>query len=547
LRQLETFSYETSLPIYTEGMRKKTTFSYLKIALTALALCSASLAFGQFKKGPVPGPTKSLVDTGLLSPDEICKNLGKPRVKCQFSGQWIESICQCGPPANNNSTTGDQETYKRCANGTQVTPGMLRNCDNGAFDYQTCDCKQEPEADKTNGASTGQSCNSAEVNQLYSQCSADVTAAISSCDNDQDSGIQAAKSQLSDFAVSIGSQVAVNKACSGIAKYVGVLNGAVAAFVVYCTNSRDTCMRSCGAAASKVESPNPVCYPLGEADANYIAVKKKIDTQLEKCNALSVKAQQATTAVSNIANTVRGAQNCSKATETTADYCSKNPGTPGCTAAAQECADPAVAASNPICFCNQPGAASNPKCTGVARVGTNEMGTSTITSTSAASGAMPTFTAGREEWKPSTDGKGKSGAGEDPGGKKGGRALEAGSGGSGGGADPSGGAAGAGPGGPQVNNGFRGGGGGGGGSWTTGSGGGGGSGGYAGQGSGSGGANGGPDLRQFLPGGKYDPGARGVGGVTGLSGPDGITGPHDNIFRKIKNRYQAQRPTFLGQ
>ena len=50
-----------------------------------------------------------------------------------------------------------------------------------------------------------------------------------------------------------------------------------------------------------------------------------------------------------------------------------------------------------------------------------------------------------------------------------------------------------------------------------------------------------PDLRQFLPGGQYDPRRM----ISGISGPDGITGPHSNIWLKIQNRYQLMRGSLL--
>lgn len=92
----------------------------------------------------------------------------------------------------------------------------------------------------------------------------------------------------------------------------------------------------------------------------------------------------------------------------------------------------------------------------------------------------------------------------------------------------------------RVTAGFYGAGGGAGGS-LGGRGGSGGAGGYGGQRAANG-AAGGPDLRAFLPGGKYDPRQRGIAGATGV---DGITGPHTNIWHKIQNRYQATSPTLL--
>ncbi|MFZ4402535.1 MAG: hypothetical protein ACOYOK_00395 [Pseudobdellovibrionaceae bacterium] len=51
----------------------------------------------------------------------------------------------------------------------------------------------------------------------------------------------------------------------------------------------------------------------------------------------------------------------------------------------------------------------------------------------------------------------------------------------------------------------------------------------------------GPNLRDFLPNGKFDP-KRGTAGEAGI---DGITGPNTDIWQKMHNRYQALRSTFL--
>ncbi|UOE99928.1 hypothetical protein [Bdellovibrio reynosensis] len=50
----------------------------------------------------------------------------------------------------------------------------------------------------------------------------------------------------------------------------------------------------------------------------------------------------------------------------------------------------------------------------------------------------------------------------------------------------------------------------------------------------------GPNLRQFLPGGKYDPRLRGIAGAQGI---DGITGPSSDIWKKIQNRYRIVSPS----
>lgn len=53
-----------------------------------------------------------------------------------------------------------------------------------------------------------------------------------------------------------------------------------------------------------------------------------------------------------------------------------------------------------------------------------------------------------------------------------------------------------------------------------------------------------PDLRQFLPGAKFDPKKdRGIAGR--IVSKDGISGPHGNVWRDISNRYQVKRASLL--
>jgi len=53
-----------------------------------------------------------------------------------------------------------------------------------------------------------------------------------------------------------------------------------------------------------------------------------------------------------------------------------------------------------------------------------------------------------------------------------------------------------------------------------------------------------PDLRQFLPGAKFDPKKeRNIAGR--IVSKDGIIGPHGNLWRDISNRYQVKRASLL--
>jgi hypothetical protein len=109
---------------------------------------------------------------------------------------------------------------------------------------------------------------------------------------------------------------------------------------------------------------------------------------------------------------------------------------------------------------------------------------------------------------------------------------------SGGGSNGRGGAAAGGPGGSGINTKIIGG-------YGVGGSGGGGSGGGSGYSRGNtggyGAGAGNPNLKQYLPGGKMDP-SRSIAGETG---PDGITGPNTDIWKKVKTRYFAKKPSLL--
>jgi hypothetical protein len=513
-------------------MKMKHTFLFLSLILsfTMAMTCFSTAEAATTKKAS--SKTKSKKNTGQKTTSKSRLNQDPPKdITVDVAPIKMET------PQFDLPTL--QGTY--CSDGRKMDEGVIGQCDWG-FDTNTCNCKENPNTNaNTNNVAkkTVQGC-ATKFQQMYDVCETDVTTASQSCDNDQDSDIQSAKGQLSEFAVGIGNQVSVSAPCAGIAKYVGAMNAAVAGFAAICSSKRNACLGTCKKAAKAIGALS--AEQCGMTETAFAKFEQKTKEQLSTCDQLSGKVDLAQGAVQNILGTVKGAQNCAKQV-LPADYCRANPTALGCSNGPVECANPTYAAQNPICFCSGPDAATNPRCRGAVRASNNELSSGMPTlSGGSSSEANPVFDSSKEEWKGNTEYKPSTGGGDDPGGKKGGRPMDGG-----GGSGHGGGAAGAGgPGDPApgvvVNNGFRGGSGSGGGSMN----------GHFDEreakeraaGGAAGAGNEGPDLRQFLPGGKFDPGARGVAGMTG---PDGITGPHDNLWRKVKNRYQAQQSTFLGQ
>lgn len=376
------------------------------------------------------------------------------------------------------------------------------------------------------------------IDAAIQKCSQDTNVAKSDCDQDQDAGVQGAQSQISNFAVNMGSNMGIAGACTGIGKLVAGANAAVAYFAQSCSSSREACVTSCQNARSAVTAK----YSRYEVSGPGADAQEQVTTLLQTCKDLDAKIQQATQAINNTMGTLQGAQNCAKQTDPAfTAYCASNPMAIGCSPAeTTDCSNPSIAASNPICICkNNPRSAS---CTGAsAKLMGDGGGSINSASTSSTAGGIPTGSPGLDNlmndanWAGNPDLKASKGLSEEVGGKKGGRPLMDGAAGSAdGGGDKTrgGGASGQGI---TVNAGFRGGGGGGG--WGS-----------PGSDNGRGGyvppaatqaRAMGPNLRDFLPGGGLDPKSANRG-LAGISGPDGITGPHSDIWKKVQNRYQIQ-------
>lgn len=474
-------------------------------------------------------------------------------VNCVKGSIWSPSACQCVKVSS--LTTGEA-----CAQESK--------CDEEHgyfFSNQTCQCAymEKPEVtEEESPSSGGGSCVSRYEAEL-NECRTESASAYQNCDAEKDSGITQAKNGLSNAAVGLGQQmgaqgnsaetgamglIGAKAACSNFGKALGAANGAIAAFSQVCSSAKNSCLSKClslkQALDRELSKPTDEC--IGTNTHVALKLSRLMETAIDEvdtCRGLEAKVQQGVAAVNNLKGSIDGAMNCAEQLDTTLLYCKQNPNALACSpmaTMATDCSNPSIAASSPICICarnpNDPACNVSTKASS-GRGGATDLASSAgLTGGSAGGGGIDSGLdnvdwQGRE-WKKSND------TAEDPGGSKGGRPIQEGSAGNRGGAGN--GSGGGDPNAVSVNSGFRGAGGGsgGGGGFYGGEG---GRGGVAGKAGGAANSKY-PDLRNFLPGGKFDPRAR---GIAGISGPDGITGPHSNIWQKIQNRYQAEKPKLI--
>lgn len=404
------------------------------------------------------------------------------------------------------------------------------------WSVDACECvPQKQSAGSIVGNAAVPAITTTAAEEFVKKCQIAQLEAVDRCDETKDGGVQSAQTTLSNFAVGMGSQMGIQGACSGLGTVLTGANAAVATFSAMCTFSRKKCLSSCEEARAALKASVMESVYGGQIDQNLIS-----------CDGLSASVDRAAQAMQNVKNTISGAESCAKqAGIELYDFCKTNPTAPGCATAATDCSNPDIAKANPICICkNNP---NSETCTGASLKANSGFSPGGYDP-----GSIAALNSGTQSGTTNLDSDGFMGdvgftgnpnlksdptRAEDVGGSKGGRPLGEGGGGGGGGPGDGGGSGGASSLNVAVNAGFRGGGGGGGGAWSSGG---------SGAGSGTGGvpssaqvrgAN--PDLRQFLPGGKFDPKQR--RGLAGLSGPDGITGPHSDIWKKIQNRYQIEQ------
>lgn len=413
---------------------------------------------------------------------------------------------------------------------------------------QTCysRCRERYAGAGTSAATSGGGCQ--QYPDLQAACRQEIQATTSSCDEKNDSGMTGVSNTATQLGLMFGQQTgaSIQAACSKMAGLSAAANSAVAAYRMTCNSAIGKCRSACGSLKDFIAS-NPTCTASGfegTMGTNPL-ILQAAETDADKCSNFENKVQEASQAINNLSNTMNNASQCAALTagDTAAvpDICKANPNLPGCAAAGPvDCSKPEMA-TNKVCVCSRN--PTDPMCLNESTMGSRQMGSVDSSSRlnskgvdSAGIGDLPGLP-GISPGKP-----GSGGPGEAVEGRQGGSANLSGAGGGGAGGD-FGSSSGAGEeatgGGHAVTAGFYGAGGGGS-AGAPGSATGGVEGHRAWTGSSAGGS--GPNLRQFLPGGKFDPKIR---GPAGAAGPDGITGPHSNIWMKIQNRYQVVRPTLM--
>lgn len=397
---------------------------------------------------------------------------------------------------------------------------------------------------------------------LVAQCRSEVQAATYRCDEKSDSAMSNIGDMASQLALMAGQSTAnsVKDSCSKMAGITQGANAALAAYRLACKSAISDCDSSC----SKVKdylTENAHCMEGGVVtlakSSAVTGLMSEVEDEIDRCNSLDSKVEQANQAIQNYAKIMANARNCDvKNTGTptpevvTPPICLTQPNSPACKMATKiiDCSSPELAATNKVCICiKNP---SDPSCRMAQKFGGDDGPGMMVDPSGRLSGKgdgsdfsgdipnLPSI-AQREINKAagsSINGKqgGNAALGGGSNGSGGGGATAGGNGGSDSSTDPS-----------SGGSGFYGGGGG------SGSG-----RGYSdgdGEPSSSGsrglrpaavGANGkplSPNLRKFLPGGQYDPRR----GFSGMAGPDGITGPHSDIWQKIQNRYRVMSPFLL--
>lgn len=444
---------------------------------------------------------------------------------------------QAQQPQNNNSDPlGDfikaqRQCQEVCQDGTCEGQG------DGTF---VCKPKSQSSVDSAAVDNCGYN-----FQKVLTECQMQSDKAQASCDSAQNSEMNSVSDTASQVALMLGQQAAssITAACSKMATLSQAANAALAGYRSSCGASIESGKSSCSEAISYIQQNGNSCVTAGMPSAHVSAFLDEAKKAYDATTTLTSKMEEAGQAMRNYANTAANATQCNNQTSASVpDLCALYPNSPGCNNGVVDCNNPSMA-TNKVCVCAK--TPSDPMCVSAKSGGGSMNGGTTDFSSRLGDGSsgngLDSLTGdipglGIEQGKAnksaanSVDGKQGGGAGIG-GGDDGGGGIGGGGGGGHGAEDPL-----------QVNAGFYGGGAGGGGAYGGGLP---GSGGGAGGGYGAGGVGakpGGPDLRAFLPGGKFAPGQR---GLAGAAGADGITGPHSNIWQKIQNRYQSMSPTLL--
>lgn len=394
-------------------------------------------------------------------------------------------------------------------------------------------------------------------------CKDSVNEGDSICDSDTDEGLQTALNMANVLVSQMGaaSGASIDMACSKMGKISMALNGALAAYKVYCSASHHACEKACDDIDKEIKGktwpPPGQGVLMGADDPNNVMTEAtfrdlKSDSKDGKkaCNKMSDKLASASANIMSMYATHLNSKQCEKISGPNDDakekLCAQYPDLPMCgntQAKSEDCSNPAVATTSLVCIC-----ISNPMDNRCGGLNNNNKNYNPNANDLAGNGSgtdgvpNPDISGGPSDFSMMGDGSGNKSKIADlsaKGGEGGGPRAIGGGGGSSAGGKQQGAAGGANK---NILAGYgRGGKGGGGGSGGGGS-------------SGGGGAGGGSpyerekksekaavDLKQFLPGAKMDP-AR---GLAGIAGADGVTGPNSDNWKKIHNCYNANSSTLL--
>jgi hypothetical protein len=394
-----------------------------------------------------------------------------------------------------------------------------------------------------------------QANDVITSCSSGYSSASSVCNTENNPSLQSAINAASSASLAVSQQTggSLQAACSNMGTVGQVSSGALVAYRMSCQQAKDSCVSSCNTAkrnldecvadaqfsfssdfvgyTDKVQAQTDFRQKV-EGDSTY----KNVVSQLNQCNGMQTRIDQAALAVQNMTATAANAQNCAALTAagmnnptgtaaavTSSDslptFCQQNPADPSCRGNSGSQAAQGIT--------SQGGGVSN--------------GTSTANNANGAALDLPPGSAQIPSGNPSGSAAADS---EDPGGKKGAAVIL--------GSDSLPAAAGKPANGASLNEGryaYHGPGG----FW-----------GNSGSASGKSGSSSlgsssfvstyaarkeaeaatSPDLQKYLPGGQKDPvGGRGVAG--GLVGPDGVTGPYTDLWLKVQNRYRVIEASLL--
>jgi hypothetical protein len=405
-----------------------------------------------------------------------------------------------------------------------------------------------PDTTATSAAAPTNQCQK-DFERLKNACEGTADEADSTCDESNNT----AMTNSANSAKSTGANTSadIQNACGNSNKVSSSAKKAMTQYKETCSGAISDCRTSCAELASFLsEGSCNAAIGFSQSSANAYS-----NAQTKRCDSHQSSVDAADKAISNYGDNsdasavcqlgAMGAQSLAQAEQQNEQaaqqktFCAANPNYPGCgSAQSANCNDPSQA-NNKVCICSK-----NPAACGSSQTELASVNPSLADPGSRLPSASSNLGMGDMPNVPVLDQPSKSKGSSDGVGIDGRQATSASvGGGSGGGSNSPVKSANA-KGGDSPDYSSGGGYGGGGGSGGRfGASGGGSGGGYAGRPSGSDGSkngNQGPDLRQFLPGGAYDPQHKAMAGKVGQ---DGITGPHTDNWKKIQNRFQVIKGT----